>query len=71
MLTGFAKGSWIGGSDIYVMGITLYFVTRITLFYWGISVVHYTRNFIYKEGNLEEFIFTICVSINAFIPIRR
>ena len=69
MLTGFAGKSLKSRSEFYVIQITLYFVTGITLFYWEVLVVHFIRNPIYKEESLEEFIFTISVSINANVSI--
>ena len=69
MLTGFIGKSLKSRSGFYVIQITLYFVTGITLFYWEVLVVHFIRNPIYKEENLEEFIFTISVSINTNISI--
>ena len=69
MLTGFAGKNLKSRSEFYVIQITFYFVTGITLFYWEVLVVHFMRNPIHKEENLEEFIFTISVSINTNISI--
>ena len=69
MLTGFIGKSLKSRFGFYVIQITLYFVTGITLFYWEVLVVHFIRKPIYKEESLEEFIFTISVCINANISI--
>ena len=69
MPTGSAKGSLKSGSEYPVLQIIIIFVTGITLFYWEVLVVYYMCNPIYKEESLEEFIFTISVSINANVSI--